>query len=222
MAGNSDLIIFDLDGVLVDSELLSAELIISMAAELGADISLLHVKQNYIGRSFSKVITNLESEFDLLLPKNFERTYLDRLAVLFHERLQPTVGIHDILNAITCKFCIATSSPMERAVRSLKACRLTDYFVGTVFTASMVEKPKPAPDIFLFAAHTMGCDPAACLVIEDSEAGIKAGLAAGMTTARFVGGSHLKGGGSLQPMPDGLATTFDNWEDFPLLYPSFF
>ena len=217
-----ELVIFDLDGVLIDSELISASLILEMMRELGAEADFLFVRRNFIGKSFGTVIAIIEATFGLELPDDFEIRYLTRLATKFERDLKPTEGILTVLEEMTCKTCIATSSKPERAQKSLEITDLAKFFPNLVFTASMVARPKPAPDLFLYAAKTMNVGADRTLVVEDSVAGLKAALAAGMTTARYVGGGHIRGLAPVRTAPQGIDHTFEDWGDFRVHYPTVF
>lgn len=188
-----DLVIFDCDGVLIDSEIISARMLIAELAGYGVEISIDYVKTNFLGRSYPMVIRQIREQFSLNLPERFERDYRERLLKAFDTELYAMPGVADVLSGLNCPFCIATSSSPERVRYSLTHVGLWDLCDGRIFTASQVARGKPAPDLFLFAADRMGADPRRCLVVEDSQNGMQAALAAGMTVSRFTGGSHLDG-----------------------------
>jgi len=108
-------------------------------------------------------------------------------------------GVAAVLEGMRVAFCLATSSSPRRLALSLRASGLTAFFAVRCFTASEVQRGKPAPDLFLHAAARMGVAPARCLVIEDSELGVRAGLAAGMAVWHFAGGCHVRAGYRLPP-----------------------
>ena len=186
-----DLVIFDCDGVLIDSEIISARMLVAELARLGLEIDLTYVERNFLGRSYPVVMEVIRREFGLDLPPDFETRYRENLLAVFQKDLKIVPHVHEVLAAMGVPFCIATSSSPRRAEMSLGLVGLSDLVAGRVFTSTMVARGKPAPDLFLFAAQKMGAAPARTLVIEDSLTGIRAGLAAGMTVWRFVGGSHL-------------------------------
>ncbi len=186
-----DLVIFDCDGVLIDSEIISARMLVAELARLGLAIDLTYVERNFLGRSYPVVMEVIRREFGLDLPPDFEMRYRENLLAAFQKHLKVVPHVHEVLAAMGVPFCIATSSSPRRAEMSLGLVGLSDLVAGRVFTSTMVARGKPAPDLFLYAAAKMGADPARTLVIEDSLTGIRAGLAAGMTVWRFVGGSHL-------------------------------
>ncbi len=186
-----DLVIFDCDGVLIDSEIISARMLVAELARLGLAIDLTYVERNFLGRSYPVVMEVIRHEFGLDLPPDFEAHYRENLLAAFQTELKVVPHVHEVLASVAVPFCIATSSSPRRAAMSLALVGLTPLIGDRVFTSTMVARGKPAPDLFLYAAARMGADPARTLVIEDSLTGIRAGLAAGMTVWRFVGGSHL-------------------------------
>jgi HAD superfamily hydrolase (TIGR01509 family) len=186
-----DLVIFDCDGVLIDSEIISARMLVAELARLGLAIDLTYVERNFLGRSYPVVMEVIRREFGLDLPPDFETRYRENLLAVFQKDLKVVPHVHEVLAAMGVPFCVATSSSPRRAEMSLGLVGLSDLVAGRVYTSTMVARGKPAPDLFLYAAQQMGAAPARTLVIEDSLTGIRAGLAAGMTVWRFVGGSHL-------------------------------
>lgn len=191
------LVIFDCDGVLVDSEMLSASVLTAMLAEEGFAISPEIFRSDFLGRSFASASARARDRFGRPLPEDFEPRYRLRLKDRMREALQPMPGVRDMLAAIrdaSIPFCLATSSSPQRLAVSLEVTGLTDHFAGCSFTATEVKAGKPAPDLFLHAAARMGAEPRGCLVIEDSEMGVRAGLSAGMTVWHFRGGAHIKAG----------------------------
>lgn len=187
-----NLVIFDCDGVLVDSEIISANILIEYLHSLSVHIDFEYVQRNFLGRSFSYVVENINEKFNVLLPDNIEEIYMLKLLDAFKNELQPIEGITDVLSHLSVDYCLASSSSPERVKVSLKNTSLTCWFPDKIFTAYQVEYGKPAPDLFLHAAKKMGYAPQNCLVIEDSRSGIQAAMSAGMQVMHFFGGSHLK------------------------------
>lgn len=196
------LVIFDCDGVLIDSEVLSARALIAELARHGVAVDLGFVARHFIGRAFPVIVTETKQRFGVVLPPNFEQDYRDRLLAAFDADLAVMAGAVEALESLAVPFCVATSSSPARLAGSLRIAGLATLCDGRCFTASEVPRGKPAPDLFLHAAARMGVEPAACVVIEDSAAGIAAALAAGMAAWRFVGGSHF--GAMELPLPEGL------------------
>ena len=214
-----ELIIFDCDGVLIDSEIISAQMLVAELAPFGVQIDLDYVARHFLGRSYPTVLRQIRNEFGLDLPEDFEARYRDRLLAAFETGLQVMPGIPALLEQLALPWCVATSSSRPRAERSLEISGLSERVGGRLYTASQVERAKPAPDLFLLAAREMGVPPARCLVIEDSLNGIRAGLAAGMEVWRFTGGSHLAGR-DLTPPEDAIpARSFADFATFGALWP---
>lgn len=217
-ASRYDLIIFDCDGVLIDSEIMSSETLISLLDPLGVSISHDFVQHHFLGRSFAKVAETVLRDFGVVLPQEFEKTYRTSLLEAFEGGLVSTDGIVTVLETLTTPFCVATSSSPERARRSLEIAGLAGYFDQAVFTASEVKHGKPAPDLFLYVAEKFRTEPKKCLVIEDSFPGINAAEAAGMDVWRYVGGSHLSSNGPLSDHNRPGLQVFESWKHFfPLI-----
>jgi len=187
-----DLIIFDCDGVLIDSEVISTGTLRATLAAHGLNVDIDYVKKTYLGRSLSVVESDYQRLVGRELAEGFEGDFLERLFAAYRRELQPMPGVKELLSGLMRPFCMATSSGEKRATVSLEVTGLAPFFAGRVFCASMVARGKPAPDLFLYAAERLGARPARCLVIEDSEVGLLAGKNAGMEVWRFVGGSHFK------------------------------
>ena len=187
------LVIFDCDGVLIDSEIISARMLIEALATRGVQIDLPYVARHFLGRSYPVVMDQIRREFGLDLPPSFEDEYRDRLLEGFRAGLKIMPHVADVIEQLAVPYCVATSSSPRRAEMSLRLVGLWDLLEGRIFTASQVARGKPAPDLFLFAAHQMGYAPGACLVIEDSLTGVAAARAAEMEVWRFTGGSHMSG-----------------------------
>ncbi|WP_075215376.1 HAD family hydrolase [Mongoliimonas terrestris] len=212
-----DLVIFDCDGVLIDSEVLSADVLIELAGEHGLSLTRDHVWEHYLGRSFPTVAASVRETFGVDLVPTFEAEYRARLLTRFDSNLRITDGLLAMLAHLAVPSCVATSSSPERVRRSLAITGLTDRFPPP-FTASEVPRGKPAPDLFLHAAARMGVDPARCLVIEDSLPGLAAAAAAGMPCLHYTGASHMGARAASVPGAPVLA----HWRDFPLHYPDLF
>jgi len=196
-----ELVIFDCDGVLVDSEMLSAGVLMGMMAEVGLPISPEIFRSDFLGRSFASAARRTEERFGRSLPEDFQLEYRERLLARMVEDLRPMEGVVDVLSAMKAAYCLATSSSPPRLELSLKVTGLAPFFEGRSFTASEVKCGKPAPDLCLHAAAKMGAAPENCLVIEDSEMGIRAARAAGMDVWHFAGGAHVSAGYAL---PEGI------------------
>ncbi len=213
-----DLVIFDCDGVLIDSEVISANMLIAELAAYGVRMDMAFVSRHFLGRSYPTVLKEVRETYGVTLPDRFEADYRARLLAAFQRDLRIMPGARALIDALALPYCLATSSSPERLAQSMALVGLADVFADRSFTASRVARGKPAPDLFLLAAAEMGADPARCLVIEDSVTGVRAGLAAGMQVWRFTGGSHLKGL-DLAPPEDAIPhQTFDDFAAFPTLF----
>lgn len=187
------LIIFDCDGVLVDSEPISVDVLVDALGAAGVSIDSDEAYRRFLGRSLGAVIETARDEFGLEIDEAFLLKLRTDLYARFRRDLQPIPGIAtalDDLQANGFSWCVASSSQRERIELSLTVTGLIDRFVPHIFSASMVKHGKPAPDLFLYAAGQMQREPKDCIVIEDSPAGIEAAQAAGMTVFAFTGGSH--------------------------------
>ncbi len=214
-----DLVIFDLDGVLADSEVLCAPLFVDQLAKYDVKLDEAYVYRNFVGKSFSHVVETIRQEFETDLPACFESDFSETLLAEFSAHLQPTEGIHEVLAVLGPAACVATSSSPTRASHTLKIIGLEDYFGHHVYTASQVAKGKPAPDLFLFAAQSMGVAPSRCLVLEDSAAGVQAALAAQMQVWRYVGGGHFLVCEKDQNLVPIEVNTFQSWRQFYKMAP---
>lgn len=207
-----DLVIFDCDGVLIDSEIISAQMLVTELAKFGVLIDLDYVAKHFLGRSYPTVMNQIRTEFGLDLPSDFEDQYRERLMAAFEADLCIMPHVQDVLAQLDLPYCVATSSSPRRAEMSLRLVGLEALTGPRLFTSTMVARGKPAPDLFLHSMAAMGIDnPARCLVIEDSLNGIRAGRAAGMQVWRFTGGAHLKGRAFEEPAdahPDGRFASF--------------
>ncbi|MEM7022780.1 MAG: HAD family hydrolase [Pseudomonadota bacterium] len=190
-SSKTDLVIFDLDGVLVDSEPISCRVTAAALAEAGIELSPTKVHERFLGVSTAEMLREIEAENNRPLPDLFQETLRDRILNAFEHQLQPIAGVPTLLDRLAMPRCVASSSHLDRIRRSLELTGLFDWLAPHMFSATMVTNGKPAPDLFLLAAASMGVEPVRCLVIEDSEVGVRAGKAAGMTVLGFTGGSHV-------------------------------
>ena len=188
-------IIFDFDGVLADSEVLSNSVIADIVTELGVPTGLDDAYRTYMGKRLSEVIETIERVIDRKLPVDFADSYQQRTFEVFRRDLKPVDGARQFIETWRdVPNCIASSSSPERLALSLEVLDVAALFEGRVFSASNVARGKPHPDIFLHAAERLGVKPADCLVIEDSVGGITAARAAGVTAIGLTAASHIKPG----------------------------
>lgn len=203
------LVIFDCDGVLVDSEMLSAGVLMAMMSEVGLPITPEIFRTDFLGRSFASAAQRAEQRFGKSLPDDFQLNYRQRLLAKMSMDLRPMNGVHAVVESMRAPYCLATSSSPQRLALSLQVSGLESLFTGRHFTASEVQNGKPAPDLLYHAAARMNADASLCLVIEDSEMGVRAARAAGMTVWHFAGGAHIKAGYRLPEdvVPDRVVTS---------------
>ena len=209
------LVIFDCDGVLVDSEVISCRAHAEVLTRHGYPISVEQVFDRFLGRSSRQAHLEVEAELGRRLPDDFHSQLQDELFQSFAATLEPIPHIGQALAAIAQPVCVASSGSHERMRVSLGRVGLYDQFAPHIFSASQVEHGKPAPDLFQFAAAQMTAPAERCLVIEDSIAGITAARAAGMTVFGFHGGSHCHQGYGDTLRAAGAAVTFDDMRQLP-------
>lgn len=208
------LVIFDCDGVLVDSEYLSATTLIEVFSEIGIKLDLAFVYTNFVGHSFTTVAAKYARQHGINVPDSFEQDYRTRLLQGFVGKLHAMPAIEFVLDNLAVPFCVASGSSPTRVNKSLEITGLLPRFTDHIFTTSMVEHGKPAPDIFFHVAKSLGIDPHECLVIEDSTTGTTAGKAAGMVTWHFTGGAHFNYGYEKVHNPNLVDRRFDRMLDF--------
>lgn len=193
MVDRFDLIVFDCDGVVVDSEVLACRTLAQSLSDHGLPIGIEEVLERFLGRSFEEVEIYARARLGTSLPESFRAVLRSRLDAAFRSSLRPIDGVHEVLSNLDRPFCLASSSDPARITLTLAAAGLTATFGDRVFSASQVKNGKPMPDLFLYAAETMAAAPGRALVIEDTVPGVLAGKAAGMTVWGFTGGSHCAG-----------------------------
>jgi HAD superfamily hydrolase (TIGR01509 family) len=182
--------IFDCDGVLVDSEVLVCQIESLLLRDIGVDLSPESIADAFVGLSDAEMHDRIEAEWGVMFPEDFAARKAARLAEVFCSELRAVPGIAGVLEAVHEPRCVASSSAPDRIRTSLAVTGLERFFGPNVFSASSVERGKPAPDLFLHAAGAMRVEPHRCVVIEDSPYGVAAGAAAGMRVVGFTGASH--------------------------------
>ncbi len=188
----TELVIFDCDGVLVDSEPISLTVLVEALAAAGVAMSEAEAHARFLGRSLNSTSEILHDEYGLAIDAAFLESMRKVLYERFRTELQPIDGIAETVDRLGIAHCVASSSQPERIRLSLSVTGLIDKFEPNIFSASMVLRGKPAPDLFLHASAAMGVEPGFCLVVEDSPAGIEAAKSAGMRVVAFTGGSHAR------------------------------
>jgi HAD superfamily hydrolase (TIGR01509 family) len=212
-----DLVIFDCDGVLIDSELIGVRVEAAELARIGIEVAESEILTRYVGMSAAAMFRALETEHGRALPEDFGALLQARIDAAFERELQAIPGIHETLDRLQAAICVASSSTLARLRHSLGLTGLYARFAPNVFSAEQVANGKPAPDLFLHAAARMGCPPARCLVIEDSISGVRGAVAAGMRVWGFIGGGHCANGHDGRLRDAGAETVFGHMADLPAL-----
>ena len=193
--------IFDCDGVLVDTELISNTVLAGLLTEAGLPTTLEHCMTAYRGRSIGSVLEIAEAQLGSEMPFDVAGRYYAAAAEIFARELRPVPGVIAALDRIELPSCVASSGPHHKMAVTLRTTGLWERFEGRIFSSSEVARGKPAPDLFLHAASSMGVAPARCVVVEDSAAGVEAARAAGMRSLGYAGGltppSWLEGPGTV-------------------------
>ena len=184
------LLIFDCDGVLVDSELLANAALAELMSALGHPMATAEAIETFAGRSLRDVLASAEALLGCPIPADLGAQAGRLLLERFRRELKAVAGVREAIAALDYPRCVASSSTRERITLSLEVTGLAPLFGGNVFSADQVARGKPEPDLFLAAAHALGAAPARSIVIEDSLLGIQAALAAGMQAIGFAGASH--------------------------------
>ncbi|MCR9088476.1 MAG: HAD-IA family hydrolase [Rhodobacteraceae bacterium] len=216
---DTDLVIFDCDGVLIDSEAISARMLVAEMTQRGISIDLDYVARHFLGRSYPVVLSTIRKDFNVDLPESFEPDYRRRLLETFETELTIMPDILDVLLELDRPFCLATSSSAPRVKRSLEIVGLDALFADRITTASEVAHGKPAPDLFLRAAQKMSVPADRTLVIEDSANGVAAARAAGMRVWQFFGGTHLRNLADTTAIAGGADREFASFAEFFTLAP---
>jgi HAD superfamily hydrolase (TIGR01509 family) len=182
----AELVIFDCDGVLVDSEPLANQVLSDAIAELGLPAGLGLVTERFKGRSLADCVRLIEEDLGRPVPEDFLTRLNARTYAAFRQQLQAIPGVADLVARLELPSCVASSGSHEKMRLTLGLTGLLPHFEGRLFSATEVARGKPAPDLFLHAARSLGAPPTACLVVEDSVPGVQAAVAAGMRVYGFA------------------------------------
>lgn len=217
-----DLVIFDCDGTLVDSETLNNQATLDVLESLGVTgYTLDHAFNEWMGTTYTSIGLRVQMERKVELPKDFTMRCVARVAELQEMELKSVKGANDLVDALAgkgVKTCVASNGERTNVLNSIRLTGLSKYFPEErIFTKIQVERPKPAPDIFLYAAEKMDTLSGRCVVIEDSEAGVQAGIAAGMQVIGFTGTSHDKAKQTRRLQNAGANDVIDDFIHIPAL-----
>lgn len=193
-----DAVLFDCDGVLVDSERVAAECIVELAARFGAGFELDEALERFTGARMSDTLRHVEERGGCRLPDDFEDALRSRMAVEFESRLEPMAGAAALVESLDVPYRVVSNGPRSKMEVTLRVAGLLEHFAGRIVSAYEVGVWKPDPGLFLHAARMLGIPPERCAVVEDSDYGIAAGVAAGMQVFALVPGERAPS------MPEGV------------------
>ena len=207
------LVIFDCDGVLIDSEPIANRVLSAELARIGLRLHPDEVMRRFVGRTRAGCLELAAALLGRELPAGFADAWDQALFAAFAEELRPIEGVREAIAAVGARSCVASNSSRERMRVSLQAAGLAPLFGDRVFSAEIVARPKPAPDLFLHAAASMGAAPGDCAVVEDTPTGVEAAVAAGMAVFGYAGGAHS----SARALAAAGAIVFRHMRELPAL-----
>ena len=210
-----DLLIYDCDGVLVDSELLSNAVLADMMSARGYPLDVAGSLRIFAGQSLGDVVRTAERLLAQALPADWGAAWQAAVLARFETELRPVPGVAAAVAALPGPRCVASSSHPDRLARALSLTGLAPLFAPHIFSAAAVARGKPAPDLFLYSASRMGVAPENALVIEDSQAGVAAARAAGMRVIGFAGGSHAGAAHAAHLQAAGCDAVISAMSDLP-------
>ena len=181
-------IIFDCDGVLVDTEKIGNGVLLEMASEHGFEMKIEDAYRNFNGRKLKDCFRYIEETIDKELPETFETEFRQRSFSAFKTQVKPMEGIVSFIEKLTIPYCVASSGPVEKIRLNLEVAGLSNKFENKLFSSYQIGSWKPEPGIFLHAAKEMGFDVKDCIVVEDSVAGVRAGIDGGFKVYGFANG----------------------------------
>jgi len=192
----TELVIFDCDGVLVDSEHIAMRTIVESCAPLGLQLTVAEAARLFTGGKWTLVVAEIERRTGRTVPDRFTEAFRARLDAALANEVEPIDGVAEMLAQLPHRTCVASNGPHPKMRTTLSRTGLLPHFEGRIFSAYDIDDFKPAPGLFLHAARTMGAEPAHCVVVEDSDNGVRASQAAGMRTIAYV--------------PNGDGSVFEN------------
>ncbi len=214
-------LIFDFDGVIADSEVLAGTILAKFVSDLGLETTLDEALNRYGGKRWSDIMAAVEDGFGQKLPAGFSERLKEATLSSFRQDLRAIEGVAGFLKQFReVPHCVASSSSLDRLILCLDILGLAKEFGNFVFSAEMVARGKPFPDVFLLAAERMKVDPFDCIVIEDSANGVRAGVAAGMTVIGLCAASHLQPGHAQRLMAAGASYSANSWNEVSVIVSS--
>jgi HAD superfamily hydrolase (TIGR01509 family) len=212
-----DHLICDCDGVLVDSEIIADRVMLDTLTALLPALDFKPVVKTAFGQQTSRFLAGVEASFGIKLPADFLETVEHNVEVELARSLSPINGVREALHRIALPAAVVSNSRLARVTASVRRAGLSDVFAERIFSAEQVARPKPYPDIYLFAAQRLGVAPDRCVVVEDSIAGLNAACAAGMKTIAFVGASHIPSGYADVLRKIGITRIIERMDELPAL-----
>ncbi|MEM1297784.1 MAG: HAD-IA family hydrolase [Pseudomonadota bacterium] len=212
-AADVDLVIFDCDGVLIDSEVIACGADAELLTEIGYPITMEQVSARFAGVPYPAIYAEIEQETGRPMPSDFAGRVKARILEKYRTELLAIDGVADLLARLRIPRCVASSSEPAKLALGLIETGLYEALYPHIFSATLVPRGKPHPDIFLYAAEQMGVPPARCLVVEDSVAGATAARAAGMRCLGFAGGAHCAPGHDLRLREAGVLDVLQQMRD---------
>ncbi|KLD74301.1 HAD-IA family hydrolase [Xanthomonas hyacinthi] len=213
-----DLLISDCDGVLVDSEVLADRVMLEALGAYVPRAALEAFLAGSFGQTAHEIVERVQRHFAVRLPPGLFDQIRQRSEALIAAEVQPIEGVREALLALPLPLAVASNSQRHSVVASVARAGLAERVGGNIFSADMVARPKPAPDVYLLAAHTLGAAPSRCLVIEDSATGASAALAAGMTVIGFTGAAHIPSGHAETLRQLGVSAVMEQMRQLPDTY----
>jgi HAD superfamily hydrolase (TIGR01509 family) len=208
-------LIFDCDGVLIDSEVLVCRIAAEELTDIGFPITTEQVIHRFAGRPDREMRAEIEQEWGHALPEDYRERVNARTIESYATDLKIMPGLEEALDQVTLPICVASSSFPQKLQLGLETAGLYQRFMPNVVSATLVAHGKPQPDVFLFAAGWMKTSPMECLVIEDSVAGVTAAVAAGMPVLGFTGGSHCDARHQDRLRAAGATSVFSHMQELP-------
>jgi len=186
-------LLFDCDGVLIDTEIVAAEVVSGWLQSIGVKIDIETFIREYTGKTFTDIIQILQVKGEISATLDLTEA-VPKLDAIIRDNQRPIDGVWDMLNSLTIPRSVVSNSAKDYVELALTKLSITDHFEGRVFSADMVKKGKPSPEVYLFALKTLSLSAENVLVIEDSVAGVTSAAAAGLNVIGFLGGSHVRDG----------------------------
>lgn len=188
--GAVELVVFDCDGVLIDSEIIACEVEAEELSKIGYKVSCADVAERFVGMPSNKVYEVVERELGHALPQGFESRLYKKILERYRTDLREIGGANEVISLLDTKKCVASSSEPAKLALGLIEAGLFELLYPFIYSTTLVARGKPHPDLFEYSAKSMGVSASECLVVEDSVAGVTAARAAGMRVVGFYGGSH--------------------------------